>query len=206
MPQLIAGKAIERRLVLARERQRRAIAGREQLRLTMRAAAPDWADGMNHMPCAQVESRRDAALAGGTSHAGPHFRNRETRVIQLASCGPMNSAIHASAAEHLLVRRVDDGINIKWVMSRHLTRERRIKARKRRATGHRHAGPRNGNDYHDQRDAEEDHREPVLALRSVVFRILTRAMCTSAIPTIMPTTCSTVKKRATLICIAAAKF
>ena len=79
----------------------------------MRATVPDWADGMNHVPCAQVESRRDAALAGRASHAGPHFRDRDTRVIQLASRGPMNSAIHASTAEHLLIRRVDDGVNIK---------------------------------------------------------------------------------------------
>src|SRR4029077_1691373 len=52
------------------------------------------------------------ALPRRTSNARPHFRHREARLVQLAAGGAMNGAVHAPAAEHPLVGRVDDRVDV----------------------------------------------------------------------------------------------
>jgi len=78
----------------------------------VRAAAPDRTNRMNHVARRQVESRRDAALPRWTPHTGPHFGDRQTRIVELGSRGPMNGSVDAAAAEHPLIGRVDDRVNV----------------------------------------------------------------------------------------------
>src|SRR5262245_11000610 len=99
-------------VMLTPELERRAIARREQGRLTVHPAAPDWTNRVNHVPRAQIESGCDAALAGRTPHVRPDFRNRQTRFVELRAGRPMNGAVDATAAKHPLVRGVDDGVNV----------------------------------------------------------------------------------------------
>src|SRR4029079_15726080 len=99
-------------LMLAPERERSAITRREQRRLVVRAAPPDRTSRVNHVPRSQIEAGCDTALPGRTSHVRPHFGNGQTRFIESMARGPMNRSVDAATAEHPLVGRVDDGINV----------------------------------------------------------------------------------------------
>ena len=87
------------------------VAGGELFGFAVGAAAPDGADGVDDVLRGEAEAGRDAGFAGGTAHAGTDFGNRQARLVEVGARGPVDGAVHAAAAEHPLVRGVDDGID-----------------------------------------------------------------------------------------------
>ena len=75
---------------------------RQQLIFSMRAAAPDGADGMDYPLRGQVVRLRDARFACRAAAERPAFRE------QFRPRRAMDRAIHAATAEQRSVRRVDD--------------------------------------------------------------------------------------------------
>ncbi len=73
--------------------------------LAMAAAAPDRADGMNHMPRRQTVCQSDFGVAGLAAMQRAAFGE------QLRPGRTMDSAINAAAAEQRTIRGVDDGVD-----------------------------------------------------------------------------------------------
>ena len=69
------------------------------------AAAPDRADGMNHMPRRKTIASGDLGAAGLTAMEGAAFGEK------LRPRRTVNRAIDAAAAEQVRIRGVDDGVN-----------------------------------------------------------------------------------------------
>ena len=88
-----------------------AVAGGELFGFAVGAAAPDGADGVDDPAGGQAEAGRDAGFAGGTAHAGADFGDRQACLEEFPSRGPVDGPVHSPAAEHPLVRGVDDGID-----------------------------------------------------------------------------------------------
>src|SRR5579862_4877048 len=63
---------------------------------------------MDYVPRRQEEPRRDARLAGRTAHTFGNLGKRETGLIEPESRGRVDRLVEAAAAEHALVRCVDD--------------------------------------------------------------------------------------------------
>ena len=59
----------------------------------------------------QAEAGRDAGFAGGAAHAGADFGDRAACFEEFGPRGAVDGPVHASAAEHPLVRGIDDGID-----------------------------------------------------------------------------------------------
>src|SRR4029078_13366924 len=117
-----------------------------------------------------------------TSHVRPYFRNRQTRFVELMSGRPMNGAVDATPAKHPLVRGVDDGVNVEL---RDVAPDNFDQGRNRgRATG------RPGHGMEIIISTSPLPKNPIasrcLRSASAAFRILTRPMCTRAMPAIMP--------------------
>ncbi len=93
-------------VVLLRQRQGAAIAGRQQLALAVRAALPDGADGVDHVLAGQVVSPGDLGLAGFAAV------QRAALLQQPRAGGAVDGAVHAPAAQQRLVGGVDDGVNL----------------------------------------------------------------------------------------------
>ena len=87
------------------ELQRAAIARGQRLVFAFSAAVPDRSDGMNDMP------RRKPVALGDLGVAGFAAMKRAAFGEQLGSCGAMNRAVDAAAAEQRAIRGVDDGVN-----------------------------------------------------------------------------------------------
>ena len=85
--------------------QRRAIAGREQIRLAARAAVPHRPDRVDDVFRRQVVAARDLRRAGGAAAERSAFRQ------QLPSGGAVDRAIDPAAAEQRGVGGVDDGVD-----------------------------------------------------------------------------------------------
>ena len=67
---------------------------------------------MNHIPRWQTEPGCQPRLAGRAPDARTHFGNLPACRQQFRTGGAMNRAIDATAAEHPLVRGIDDGVNV----------------------------------------------------------------------------------------------
>ena len=105
MPVEIAGKAIEAEAVGSAERDRGGVTRRQRLIFARVAAAPDRADGMDHMPRRQLVTFGDLGAAGLAAIEGAAFREQS---------GPrraMDRAIDAAPAEQGRIGGVDDGVN-----------------------------------------------------------------------------------------------
>ena len=88
-----------------------AVAGGELFGFAAGAAAPDGSDGVDDPAGGKAEAGRDAGFAGGTAHAGTDFGDRKARLVEVGARGAVDGAVHATAAQHPLVRGVDDGID-----------------------------------------------------------------------------------------------
>ena len=88
-----------------------AVAGGELFGFAVGAAAPDGADGVDDPAGGQTKCGCDAGFTGGTAHAGTDFGDRQARLVEVGARGPVDGAVHAAAAQHPLVRGVDDGID-----------------------------------------------------------------------------------------------
>ena len=91
--------------MLGRERERRAIAGGEQIILALVAAVPHRPDRVDHMLGLELIAARDLGRAGvaATERAALDQQIRPGRA--------MDCAVDATAAQERAVRRVHDGIN-----------------------------------------------------------------------------------------------
>src|SRR5579862_1826810 len=87
--------------------QRRAIAGCQQLLLTLAAAVPDRTDGVNDM------LRRQPITAGDLGGAGRAAAKRSAFDKQFRSGGAMDRAVDATAAEQAPIGGIDDGVDRK---------------------------------------------------------------------------------------------
>jgi hypothetical protein len=67
---------------------------------------------MNDIPRFQTEPGCQPRLAGRAPDAGTDFGNLPARRQQLRSSGAVNRSVYSTAAEHPLVRGVDDGVNV----------------------------------------------------------------------------------------------
>ena len=85
--------------------QSRAIAGRQQLILCRLAAAPDRADGMDHMFGRQTITARDLRRAGIAA------AERSALGEQIGTRRAVDRAVYATAAKQRTVRRINDGID-----------------------------------------------------------------------------------------------
>src|SRR3984893_17303610 len=83
--------------------QRRAIAGCQQLLLTLAAAIPDRTDGVNDVLRRQPMTPRDLGGAGRAAAERAAFDK------QFRSCGAMDRAVDATDAEQRLIGGIDDG-------------------------------------------------------------------------------------------------
>ena len=90
-----------------RERERVAVATGEQPVLAALAAAPHRPHGVDHVTRRQREAGGDLCLSG-VAAAEP----RASRA-KLRPRGAVDGAVDAAAAEQRLVRRVDDGVDVK---------------------------------------------------------------------------------------------
>jgi len=85
--------------------QSRAIAGRKQFVLRRLAAAPDRADGVDHMFRRQTITARDLRRAGITAAERSAFGE------QIGTGGAVDRPVYAAAAKQRTVRCIDDGID-----------------------------------------------------------------------------------------------
>ena len=88
-----------------------AVAGGQEVGFAVGAAAPDGADGVDDVLRGKAVAGREAGFARGTAHAGADFGDGQARFVEFASRGAVDGAVHAAAAQHPLVRGVDDGID-----------------------------------------------------------------------------------------------
>ena len=105
MPQLMAGNAIVPDAVLDRDLETAPVARRQQLRLAVRPAAPDRADGVDHELRRQPEAGRDLRVAGVAS------AEEAAGGDELGTGGAVDGAVDASAAEERGVGGVDDRVD-----------------------------------------------------------------------------------------------
>ena len=106
-----AGEGNRTAAVLDGDCQRVAVAPRELLRLTMLTVPIDGSDRVNHELGWQFEPWRNPRLARRASHPRAHLRHFETRLIEFSPCRPVDRAVNPAAAQHHLVRGIDDGIH-----------------------------------------------------------------------------------------------
>src|SRR6188472_1569537 len=92
--------------MFGRQRERGAIAGREQLLLALVAAAPDRPHRVDDV------SGLEAIAAGDLGGAGLAAAQRPALGQKLAARRAMNGAVNAAAAEQRPVGGVDDGIDV----------------------------------------------------------------------------------------------
>ena len=97
--------------VLRREGERVAVAGRQLIRFAVLTVAINRPHGVDHELRGQLESRRDPRFARRTPHARTHLRYLETRLKEFFARRVMDCTIHATTAQHHLVRRVDNGVH-----------------------------------------------------------------------------------------------
>lgn len=88
-----------------------AVAGGELFGFAVGTAAPDGAGGVDDPAGGKAVAGRDAGFAGGAAHAGTDFGYRQARLAEVGARGAVDGAVHAAAAQHPLVRGVDDGID-----------------------------------------------------------------------------------------------
>ena len=88
------------------QRQRVAIAVREQPGLTVGAAAPNWADSMDDVAGCQAIAPGDPRLAGRAAAQRTAFGEK------LGTGGAVDGAIDAAAAQQAFVGRVHYGIDV----------------------------------------------------------------------------------------------
>src|SRR6516164_2524106 len=100
------GKCDRAQALRGRERERRAITGREQVVLALAAAAPHRADGVDDV------LSFEAIAAGDLGGTGVAAAERATFGEKLGPGGAMDGAVDAAAAEQRSVGSVDDGPDI----------------------------------------------------------------------------------------------
>ena len=91
---------------LGRQLDRAPVARREQPRLPCIAAAPDRADGVQHI------ARRQVAAAGRLHVPGVAAAKRAALREDPGAAGAVDRSVDTAAAEQRRVRRVDDGVDV----------------------------------------------------------------------------------------------
>src|SRR3954470_14130381 len=92
-------------MIVGRKTQRRAVAGRQQFRLMLLAAAPYRADGVDDV------LRRQLVAVGYFRRSGHAAAERLALLKKFAPRGTVDRAVDPAAAQQRGVCRIDDGVD-----------------------------------------------------------------------------------------------
>ncbi len=97
--------------MISTEGERGTIGGSERFRLAASTASPHGADGVDDEARPEREGRREACFARRATDSGPELGNGTACCEELGARGSVDGAVHTAAAQHPLVRSVDDRID-----------------------------------------------------------------------------------------------
>ena len=106
MPQLIAGKAMVREAVRARNLEAAPVAAGEQRRLAFAAAAPDGADSVDDVSRGQIVPPGQLRVAGRAAAEPGAF------LQQPRAGGAVDRPVHPAAAQQRRIGRIDDRVDV----------------------------------------------------------------------------------------------